>query len=102
VRRLRRPGLPLSPAMRSAAEVSDDDPRGARGEVAERRCPLPGAGVQDNLMAFTHKGPGSSAAEPVGGAGDEDTGHEAILPPIDKVRALTRGGLALGRPPTSG
>jgi hypothetical protein len=38
--------------------------------------------VQDNLMAVTHQGPGGGAAEPVGGAGDEDTGHGTILPPV--------------------
>ena len=36
-----------------AAEVADDDSRGVRGEVAERRRPRAGAGVQDNVMAFT-------------------------------------------------
>jgi len=31
-------------------------------------------------MAFTYQGSGGGAAEPVGGAGDEDTGHGIILP----------------------
>ena len=63
-----------------AAEVADDDSRGVRGEVAERRRPLAAAGVQDNVMAVTHEGTGGGAAESVGGAGDEDTGHGMILP----------------------
>jgi hypothetical protein len=59
-----------------AAKVADDDSRGVRGEVTKRRRPLEGTGVEDNVMAFTHQGTGGSAAESVGGAGDEDTGHE--------------------------
>jgi hypothetical protein len=38
--------------------------------------------VQDNVMALTHEGTGGGAAESVGGAGDEDAGHEMILPPV--------------------
>jgi hypothetical protein len=33
-------------------------------------------------MAFTDEGTGGGAAESVGGAGDEDTGHGIILPPV--------------------
>jgi hypothetical protein len=44
--------------------------------------PLAGAGVQDNVMALTHEGTGGGAAESVGGAGDEDTGHGITLPPV--------------------
>jgi hypothetical protein len=36
--------------------------------------------VQDDVMAFTDEGTGGGAAESVGGAGDEDTGHGMILP----------------------
>src|SRR5215831_13989093 len=64
-----------------AAEVADDHSRGARCEVAERCRPLRSAGVQDNLLAVTHEDTGGGAAEPVGGAGYEDTGHETILRP---------------------
>ena len=56
--------------------------RGVRGEVAERRRPLASAGVEDNVMAFTDEGTGGGAAESVGGAGDEDTGHGIILPSV--------------------
>jgi hypothetical protein len=31
--------------------------------------------VEDNVMAFTDEDAGGGAAESVGGAGDEDTGH---------------------------
>jgi hypothetical protein len=64
-----------------AAEVAGDDSCGVRGEVTERRGPLAGAGVENNVMAFTYQGSGGGAAEPVGGAGDEDTGH-GIIPPL--------------------
>src|SRR6185312_15228868 len=63
------------PGLGCAAEVADDDSRGVRGEVAERRRPLVAAGAEDNVMAFTDEGTGGGAAESVGGAGDEDTGH---------------------------
>ena len=63
------------PGLGCAAEVADDDSRGDRGEVAERRRPLASAGVEDNVMAFTDEDTGGGAAESVGGAGDEDTGH---------------------------
>jgi hypothetical protein len=69
-------------SLRRAAEVADDDSRGVGGEVADRRRPPASAGVQDSVMAFTHQGTGGGAAEPVGGAGDEDTGHGMILPPL--------------------
>ena len=65
-----------------AAEVADDDSRGARGEVAERRRPLASAGVQDNVMTVIHEDAGGGATEPVGGAGDEDPEHGIILPPM--------------------
>jgi hypothetical protein len=38
--------------------------------------------VEDNVMAFSDEGTGGGAAESVGGAGDEDTGHGIILPPV--------------------
>jgi hypothetical protein len=41
-------------------------------------------------MAVTHEGTGGGAAESVGGAGDEDAGHEMILPPV--VLASVSGG----------
>ena len=44
--------------------------------------PLACAGVEDNVMAVTDEGTGGGAAESVGGAGDEDAGHEMILPPV--------------------
>jgi len=62
------------PGLRGAAEVADDDSRGVRGEVAERRRPLAGAGMEDHVMALPHKDLRGSAAEPVGGAGDERYG----------------------------
>src|ERR1700760_2352640 len=58
-----------------AAEVADDDSRSVRSQVAERRCPLATAGVENYVMAVTHEDTGGGAAESVGGAGDEDTGH---------------------------
>src|SRR6266702_1137735 len=70
------------PGLGCAAEVADDDSRGVRGEVAEHRRPIASAGVEDNVMAFTGEGTGGGAAESVGGAGDEDTGHGIILPPV--------------------
>jgi hypothetical protein len=70
------------PGLGCAGQVADDDSRGVRGQVAERRRPLAAAGVQDNVMAVTHEGTGGGAGESVGGAGDEDTGHEMILPPV--------------------
>jgi hypothetical protein len=63
------------PGLGGAGQVAGDDSRGVRGEVAERRRPRAAAGVQDNVMAFTDEGTGGGAAEPVGGAGDEDAGH---------------------------
>jgi hypothetical protein len=33
-------------------------------------------------VAVTDEGTGGGAAESVGGAGDEDAGHEMILPPV--------------------
>jgi hypothetical protein len=77
-----------------AAEVADDDSRGVRGEVAERCRPLEGAGVQDNLMAFTDEDTGGATAESVGGAGDEDTGHGIILPSVvcDRLDASSATG----------
>jgi hypothetical protein len=65
-----------------AAEVADDDSRSGCGEVAERRRPLASTGVEDNLMSFTHENTGGGTAESVGGAGDEDTGHGIIVPPV--------------------
>src|SRR6185369_6486504 len=70
------------PGLGCAAEVADDHSRGVRGEVAERRRPLAAAGVEDNVMAFTDEDTGGGTAESVGGAGDEDTGHGMILPPV--------------------
>ncbi len=61
------------PGLRRTAQVADHDSRRARHEAAERRYPLAGTGVQDNLMAVTHQGPGGEAAEPVCRAGDKDT-----------------------------
>jgi len=70
------------PGLGRAGQVAGDDSRGVRGEVAERRRPLAAAGVQDDVLAFTDEGTGGGAAESVGGAGDEDTGHGMILPPV--------------------
>jgi hypothetical protein len=70
------------PGLGCAGQVAGDDSRGVRGEVAERRRPLAAAGVQDNVMALTDEGTGGGAAESVGGAGDEDTGHGIILPSV--------------------
>jgi hypothetical protein len=67
------------PGLGCAGQVADDHSRGVRGEVAERRRPLEGAGVQDYVMALTHENPGGATAESVGGAGDEDSGHGRIL-----------------------
>jgi hypothetical protein len=63
------------PGLGGAAEVADHHSRRVRGKVAERRQPLAAAGVEDDVMAFTDQGIGGGAAESVGGAGDEDTGH---------------------------
>jgi hypothetical protein len=73
-----------------AGQVADDDSSGVRGEVAECRRPLASAGVQDNVMAFSHEGTGGGAAESVSGTGDEDAGHGIILPPV--VLAPISGG----------
>ncbi len=70
------------PGLDSAAEVADDHSRRVRGDVAERRRPLASAGVEDNVMAFPDEDTGGGAAESVGGAGDEDTGHGIILPSV--------------------
>ena len=91
------------PGLGGAGQVADDDSRGVRGEVAERRRPLAGAGVEDNVMAFTHEGTGGGAAESVGGAGDEDTGHGIILPSVarqapDSGSDPERSPLPRGRP----
>src|SRR5258708_36376131 len=45
-------------------------------------------------MAFTDEDTGGGAAESVGGAGDEDTGHGRILPP--KCARTDRRGPAMG------
>jgi hypothetical protein len=88
------------PGLGCAAEVADDDSRGVRGEVAERRRPLAAAGVQDNVMAFTHEDTGGGAAESVGGAGDEDTGHGdnssagGVLVPAGARQMALRTGLS--------
>lgn len=63
------------PGLGCAAEVTDDYSCGVWGEVAERRRPLEGAGVQDNVVALSHQDPRGATAESVGGAGDEDTRH---------------------------
>jgi hypothetical protein len=78
-----------------AAEVADDDSRGVRGQIAERRRPLASAGVQDHVMAVLQEDTGGGAAEPVGGAGDEDTGHGIILPPVVLVHVGGAGHMAL-------
>jgi len=70
------------PGLGCAAEVADDHSRRVRGEVAERRRPLAAARVEDNVMALTDEGTGGGPAESVGGAGDEDSGHGIILPPV--------------------
>ena len=86
------------PGLGCAGEVADDHSRSVRGEVAERRCPLQGAGVQDHVMAITHEDTGGGATEPVGGAGDEDTGHGIILPPVVRWhRSAALWGLGLTR-----
>ncbi len=64
-----------------AAKVADDHSCGVRGEAAKRRRPIGGAGVEDNVMAFTEEDTGGGAAESVRGAGDEDAGHGIILSP---------------------
>jgi hypothetical protein len=56
-----------------AGEVADDHSRSVRGEVAQRRRPRQGAGMQDHVMAITHEVTGGGATEAVGGASDEDT-----------------------------
>jgi hypothetical protein len=45
-------------------------------------------------MAFTHEDTGGGAAESVGGAGDEDTGHGRILPSVvcDRLDASSATG----------
>jgi hypothetical protein len=85
-----------APCFGGTGQVADDDSRSVRGEAAQRRRPLAGAGVQDHLMAFTHEDPGGGAAEPVGGAGDENTGHGIIVPPVGVLVFCLCG--APGRP----
>ena len=34
-------------------------------------------------MTFTHEDTLGGAAEPVGGAGDEEIGHQIIVPPVE-------------------
>jgi hypothetical protein len=83
------------PGLGCAGQVADDHSRRVRGEVVERRRPLAAAGVQDDVMAFTDEGTGGGAAEPVGGAGDEDTRHGIILPPVVRWHpSATRGHMA--------
>jgi hypothetical protein len=45
-------------------------------------------------MAFTNEDSGGGAAESVGGAGDEDTGHGIILPSVvcDRLDASSATG----------
>jgi hypothetical protein len=58
------------------------------GERGQPVRPLAAAGVQDDVMAFTHEDTSGGAAESVGGAGDEDTGHGMILPSVSRVWAV--------------
>ena len=94
------------PGLCRTAEVAEDDSRGVRGEVSQRRRPLAGAGVEDNLMALTYKDPGGEVAESVGGAGDEDTRHGIILPhmacwyPIGRARPGQQGSCPAAPRPT--
>jgi hypothetical protein len=50
--------------------------------------------VQDNVMAFTDEDTGGGAAESVGGASDEDTGHGTTLPSVvcDRLDASSATG----------
>ena len=67
------------PGLGGAGQVADDHSCGVRGEVADRRRPLAGACVQDHVLAFIDQDTGGGAAEPIGGACDEDAGHGITL-----------------------
>jgi hypothetical protein len=60
------------PGPGCAGQVADDDARGVRAEIAERRRPLASAGVEDNVMAFT----------------DEDTGGARPSPSVQPVMKI--------------
>jgi hypothetical protein len=60
------------PGLGCAAEIADDDSCRMRGEVGDSRNAPPAAGMQDNVMARIDEDDGDGAAEPVGGAGDEN------------------------------
>jgi hypothetical protein len=50
--------------------------------------------VQDNVMTVTDEDACGGATEPVGGAGDEDTGHGITLPSVvcDRLDASSAAG----------
>jgi hypothetical protein len=56
--------------------------------------------VEDNVVAFTHKGTCRGAAKSVGRAGDEDSGHGIILPSVacDRLDASSATGRGRRKP----
>jgi hypothetical protein len=85
-----------SSGLGCAGQIADDNSSGVPCQVAEHRRPLASARVEDNVMAFTHQESSGGAAESVGRAGDEDTGHGTILPSVvcDRLDASFSDGLA--------
>ena len=69
------------PGLGHAAEVAGDHSGGVWGQVAERRRPLAGAGVQDNVMAVT----------------DEDTAAARPGAPAEPVMKMRRTGAVFRR-----
>ena len=64
------------PGLFHAGEVADDHGRPAGGEVGQVGGPLVAAGVDDYLVAVIEQRGGGVAAEPLGGAGDENAGDD--------------------------
>ena len=64
------------PDLLEAGEVADDHCRSPCGEVGQVSGPLVAAGVDDDLVAVIEQRGGGVAPEALGGAGDENAGHE--------------------------
>jgi hypothetical protein len=60
----------------SAGEIADDDCCTAVDQVGQRGRSASVAGVDDHLVTVGEQGGCSTAAEALGGAGDEDAGHD--------------------------
>ena len=70
-----------------AAEIPDGHTHRARREIGEDGRALAAARVQHDLVALVEESAGGGEAEPVGGAGDEDTSH-AINYLVLRVRGV--------------